>query len=218
MRFVSFKIRPEDRWFHPIDERIASETEMRHGPIHNIDMLEDGSVVTLYEVHGGKDRVDELLALEDHHSSETVAAERSTFVYTHYEPSPEVAALLEIAKTSPILIELPITFSDDNEIEVVIVGHADAIQETFTAAPESVQIVVEKTGNYRPNRQRLFAELTDRQQEILRTALEMGYYENPREATYGQIADALGCTATTVGEHLRKIERQVLREIAPGIP
>lgn len=45
--------------------------------------------------------------------------------------------------------------------------------------------------------------------------LEPGYYEEPRETTYEEVAERVGCTATTVGEHLRKVEATVLREVVP---
>lgn len=216
MQYVSFKIRPGDRWFHPIDERIAADAELRHGPIHNIDLLADGSVVVLYEVYGDCDRVAELLAEQgEAETAETVPIGDDTLVYTHGQPSDDVRTLLETANRHRILIDTPITFTGDDEVEVTIVGDAAAIQETFADAPSSVQLTVEKTGEYRPGRERMFTDLTDRQQEILLTALEMGYYEDPRRTTYSEIADRLHCTATTVGEHLRKIERQVLFEIAP---
>lgn len=216
MQYVSFKIRPGERWFHPIDEKIAAEPGMRHGPIHNLDLLEDGSMVILYEISGTKERVDELLEQHgDGHLAETAPIGDDTLVFTHGEPSAEVEALLQTARGQRILIDLPITFSDDDELEVTVIGDSKAIQQTFAATPSDIQVTVEKTGEYRPGRQRVFSELTDRQQEILLTALEMGYYEDPRQTTYGDIADAVGCTATTVGEHLRKIERYVLMEIAP---
>lgn len=216
MQYVSFKIRPGDRWFHPIDEKIATEPGMRHGPIHNLDLLEDGSMVILYEIFGEKERVDELLEKHgDGYLAETAPIGDDTLVFTHGEPSAEVEALLQTARCQRILIDLPITFSDDDELEVTVIGNSKAIQQTFAATPPDIQVTVEKTGKYRPGRQRVFSELTDRQQEILLTALEMGYYEDPRQTTYGEIADAVGCTATTVGEHLRKIERYVLMEIAP---
>lgn len=216
MQYVSFKVRPDDRWFHPVDEKIADEPGMRHGPIHNLDLLNDGSMVILYEVYGDQERVKELLETHgDAHFTDTTPMGDDTLVFTHGEPSEGVKALLETASNQRILIDLPITFSDDDELEVTVIGDSKAIQETFAATPTDMQVTVEKTGQYRPGRQRVFTELTDRQQEILLTALAMGYYEDPRQTTYGEIAEEVGCTATTVGEHLRKIERYVLMEVTP---
>jgi predicted DNA binding protein len=48
---------------------------------------------------------------------------------------------------------------------------------------------------------------------VLETAVDVGYYTNPREATHADIADELGIAATTVGEHLREIESRVFRPL-----
>jgi len=57
--------------------------------------------------------------------------------------------------------------------------------------------------------------LTERQQETLQAAIEAGYYNVPREATHEDIAERLGRSDGTVGEHLRKIEAKVMEAIAP---
>jgi predicted DNA binding protein len=85
----------------------------------------------------------------------------------------------------------------------------------FEVAPENTQVTVEKTGDYQPKTERLFTDLTARQQEVLIAALKAGYYDDPRDATYEDVAGMVGCSATTVGEHLRKIERRIIREVAP---
>lgn len=215
MRYVALKIRPENRWFHPVDEKIAAEPGLRHGPIHDFQLLADGRMVVFYEIYGDADRVAELLETHGSGEIETMSFGDDAFIYTAGEPSDEVRSLIETANNHQILVDTPIEFTDDDEIEVTILGPSSAIQEAFTSVPSTVQVTVERTGDYRPGREQTFWELTDRQQEILLTALEMGYYEDPRETTYGEIAEVLGCTATTVGEHLRKIERYALREIAP---
>ncbi|MFQ3320750.1 MAG: putative DNA binding protein, partial [Natronomonas sp.] len=60
-----------------------------------------------------------------------------------------------------------------------------------------------------------FGELTARQKEVLLAALEAGYYDESRQATYDDIASVVDCSATTVGEHLRKIEGRLVRGIVP---
>ncbi len=52
--------------------------------------------------------------------------------------------------------------------------------------------------------------LSDRQYEAVRTALELGYFDWPREADAEALADALGVTHPTALEHLRKGERKLL--------
>jgi predicted DNA binding protein len=62
----------------------------------------------------------------------------------------------------------------------------------------------------RPKRTR---RLSDRQQAALETALELGYYNQPREATHEDIARELGCAANTATTHLQKGEAKLVRAV-----
>lgn len=59
----------------------------------------------------------------------------------------------------------------------------------------------------------LLSELTDRQQTVFRTALDMGYYDEEQDTTVSDIADELGVHETTAWEHLSKTENLILTEI-----
>jgi predicted DNA binding protein len=51
---------------------------------------------------------------------------------------------------------------------------------------------------------------------VLRVAVDLGYYREPREATHDEIAAATGLSETTVSEHLRKIEATVFSSLHVG--
>lgn len=53
-------------------------------------------------------------------------------------------------------------------------------------------------------------ELTDRQQQVLETAHEAGYYRRPRERTGEEIAADLDISPTTFQEHVRAAERKIV--------
>ena len=55
-------------------------------------------------------------------------------------------------------------------------------------------------------------DLTDRQREVVETALESGYFEWPRETSSEELAEKLGITRGTCLEHLRKAESKLLHE------
>lgn len=58
--------------------------------------------------------------------------------------------------------------------------------------------------------------LSERQAEVVQTALEGGYYEWPREADAETLAARLDISHTTFLEHLRKAERTLLRNALDG--
>ena len=55
--------------------------------------------------------------------------------------------------------------------------------------------------------------LTDRQLEVLETAHRMGYFEHPKQANAGEVADELDITSTTFTEHLAAAQTKLLDAI-----
>ncbi len=55
--------------------------------------------------------------------------------------------------------------------------------------------------------------LTQRQQEVLRTAHEAGFFEWPRETNGDEVADQLGIAAPTFHEHIRRAERGLIEQM-----
>ncbi|MFC7076283.1 helix-turn-helix domain-containing protein [Haloarcula halophila] len=56
-------------------------------------------------------------------------------------------------------------------------------------------------------------KLTGRQREVLERAHEMGYFEHPRTANAGEVADDLGITTATFTEHLAAAQRKVFGDL-----
>ncbi|ADQ68765.1 putative DNA binding protein [Halogeometricum borinquense DSM 11551] len=52
-------------------------------------------------------------------------------------------------------------------------------------------------------------QLTERQYEVLRTAYESGFFEEPREITGQEVADLIGISQSTFNHHLRGAERKL---------
>lgn len=55
--------------------------------------------------------------------------------------------------------------------------------------------------------------LTDRQREVLETAHGMGYFDHPKGANAGEVADALEITTSTFTEHLAAAQSKLLDAI-----
>lgn len=53
-------------------------------------------------------------------------------------------------------------------------------------------------------------QLPRRRHDVMRLAVEMGYYRTPRQCTQRMIADALGIRQGTVGEHLQMAEGNII--------
>lgn len=102
---------------------------------------------------------------------------------------------------------------DDDRTSLSLVGEQETIANVIEAY-ESVGIAadLEKLGAYRgkPN---LLDDLTGRQREIIETAVDLGFYEVPREASVDDLAAELNLDPSTVAEHLQRAERNVFNEL-----
>lgn len=136
-------------------------------------------------------------------------------VYGVLEPTTVVDELLDIREAYRTIIEMPVELDDDGTIRATVLGNEAEMWDSFAAIPERIEIGIERAGSYCPGTERLLAQLTERQQEILQTAVEIGYYQEPRDKTHADIADEADCSSATVGEHFRKIEGRLLPNLVP---
>ena len=215
MRYATVLARPTDGELHPVDGALRDASNVKREAIHRAELLEDDTVVMFAEASGDADRLREILADSDLVREFTVTNddEGRIYSYSHYEPNDVIRDLLLRRREQELVVRMPLEYTDDGDMRATYVGRAEAFREAMADQPDGVEVEVVATGEYHPKAEDIFAQLTQRQQEILRTAVRMGYYENPREATHEDVADAVGLSPATVGEHLRKIESKVLKRL-----
>ncbi len=211
MRYVTIRITPrEGRAFDPLGERLGTDPDVIRGSIHRVDLLADGTGVLLAEARGDQERYEEILADSEQVLDYAVTgADGWWYSYTHFEPTPVTELMVRQREESEAMMEMPIEVEEDGSMIVTFVG--DREQLTGAMVPESdvYDLEVLATGERPPDADDPFADLTERQREILDAAVRLGYYRNPREATHEDVAERVGTTPSTVGEHLRKIESRV---------
>ncbi|WP_254822421.1 helix-turn-helix domain-containing protein [Haloglomus halophilum] len=216
MRFVTGTIKPDKGFFQPMEEALMADPEVRREAIHHLDRLADGSAVAMYEISGDPDRI--MGIIQEHDQSigyQVTRGEGTVLEHAHFEPTPVVDELLDMMEEYEFAIDMPMIFTDDGRLRVTLIANDNTISEVFASVPEDIHFEVERTGEYEAGSSRIFSLLTERQREVLRAAIECGYYQEPREATHADVADAVGLTATTVGEHLRRIEATLMNEVVP---
>ena len=60
------------------------------------------------------------------------------------------------------------------------------------------------------------SDITSKQREALETALELGYYDSPRDADLGDCAEALGISKSAVSQRLNAAETKLVRSFLDG--
>lgn len=216
MRQARFVIKPRQGSFHPLERDLAASSDASLEAVRSIELLEDGTVNGLLEIDGDVDRVREIAdAADDVIDYQLVDAGTTIVAFGQLVASPLLETLLEVRNTNEIVLEMPLEFTRDGRLELPLIGTQESLQSAMQELPDSVEFDVEHVGPYEPEAQRLVSTLTSRQRETLEVAVEVGYYQHPRTATQSDVADALGRSPATVGEHLRKIEASLFGAIVP---
>lgn len=210
MEYVSVVLSPDGGWGRPGD--FPRET------IHYMNLLGDGTAVFLAEYPGEDAAVAERVA--GHYEpiqSRVSQVGENVLAYVHFEPSPAEAASLGALDEHPVAVDMPVYVGDDGRLHVTVVGHPGPMRDALAEVANGFDVVVRKTGEYDPGTTTasLFAQLTESEQTTLAAARRLGYYEVPRTATHEDVAEELGVSRSTVGEHLRRAESKLVSKIIP---
>ncbi|MFB9805131.1 helix-turn-helix domain-containing protein [Haladaptatus pallidirubidus] len=112
-----------------------------------------------------------------------------------------------------ILVVPPITYTSDGAMRMELVGKAKDMNVVLEGLDSDIDMAVEQIGEYDTPQTRLWSELTERQQEAPGIAVEVGYYDVPRESGVEAVAEELDCAASTASTHLRNAESKIVREL-----
>jgi len=117
----------------------------------------------------------------------------------------EAGARLQTATARPDGVRIVVHASADADIR--------AIQDVVERSNPQTELV-SKTERTSPSSEAGGAapldSLTDRQHEVLRAAYLAGYYDWPRESTAEELAGSVGIASSTLHQHLRRAERNLL--------
>ncbi|NHN41507.1 bacterio-opsin activator [Halorubellus sp. JP-L1] len=216
MRYVTAVYYPDSgEAFQASGQAIADATGVTREYVHRVELHDDDTVAELLCVRGDETAAADALRACDRVHDVAVRNPRggAALVYVHHDTNPRAAAMIRARRQTSVVMDMPIVVRDSGAFEVTYLGTDAAFAETFGEVPEyDVAFDVLETGEYTPTRRDAFDSLTDRQGDVVATAVELGYYRNPREATQEDVADAVGCSPGTVGEHLRKAEQRVFSQ------
>lgn len=198
--------------FQP-DSQPSTETTVSRECIYQYNHLNDGTIVMLSQLRGNLDRARGILEIEQNVLEYDVPENGDGIAYIRCIVTDPVKSILSILDESEVVVDMPLVFTDGGTIRVTLLGDQKILRRVLEAVSNHVEIDIERTGEYRSASRRLSSLLTDRQREILSLAIEMGYYDVPRRATYEDIAEETGLSLATIGEHLQKIEATIMSRI-----
>lgn len=217
MRYVTARLHPQGVTFDPAEAEVQDTDSLRRIAIHHWNVLTDESVVLLEEMRGEHDAIASIYGSRSEiQSYDIVETEGGTYLYLRFNPSDAVLNLLRVSHEHEVLVDSPIEYCTDGGLRLTLVGTQSELQKILERVPDTISVEIEQLGEYKPQEEQLFDKLTFHQQEVLSQALQMGYFEEPRQTTTDEIADELDISPSAVSKHLRRIQSSVLSSIVPG--
>lgn len=173
---------------------------------------EDGTGSALVRL-SGPDLPSVLAEMDDHAGIEDLR-----LVQVH-----DGCAAVQLVTTTPLLIlskrrsERPLELSvrvRDGTATVDVTGPHSSLS-AFTEQLSTFGLEVKVEAVYEPTHERDL--LSERQGEVLETAIEHGYYDTPRESTLTEIAAELGIAKSTCSETLHRAEERIVKRFAESL-
>lgn len=143
-------------------------------------------------------------------ASEFVEGEDGTFAFVHQERYEFADVLLETIADVDVVFVPPVEFEATGDVRFDAVGERAGLGRLLDRLSDLGSVTVDRVRPFPRNRPETL--LTDRQQAALEAAIDVGYYEVPRDGSVEDVAGRLDCSASTAGELVRKAEAAVVRE------
>ncbi|QIB75817.1 helix-turn-helix domain-containing protein [Halogeometricum borinquense] len=216
MRYLTVLVKSNgESAFHPLGGELTDEPSIKRRAIHHIELLADDTVLLFAEASGSQKRYREIMDDSPHVIDYLVSGDERWMAVSQFEPTEEVRRNLELQRESHLVIDTPIYFTSNGSLKVTCLGTDETFKNLFENVDESDGIAFEilEIGDFDPNQSSFSRMFTPRQEEVLETAVDLGYYNEPRQATLEDIGEVVGIAPATVGEHLRKVEECVFSEI-----
>ncbi|WP_446685182.1 hypothetical protein [Haladaptatus pallidirubidus] len=173
MRFVTILLTPTESAFDPTVQAFVDDSAVKRRALDHIRMLDDGTGVLLVQFDGERERAEALLdAHSDVLAYDLSEVDNSLYAYVHQKWSETATTFHSIVQTHGLVVDTPITYTEDDDLRVTLLGEQQTIQTVLTEIPETFDFTVEAIGEYNPSTTYLFEQLTERQQEAVTVALK----------------------------------------------
>jgi len=146
----------------------------------------------------------------------TPAGEDAFYAYVRDATNESLRATFEVVFRDPVVVVPPVEFTESGRVTFSVFGPSGDVQAAVDGLDDSLGVTVTAVTGLEGTPGVVESPLSDRQRDAVETALELGYYEIPREASHEDVAAAVGCAPSTAAEHLRKAEAKLLRSMLEG--
>jgi hypothetical protein len=138
------------------------------------------------------------------------AGEDAFYVYVRDATTDALGDLFDPITRGGLIVVPPIRYHEDGTVTFSLFGPDAEIGAAVESVPDPVTVTVEEVSGLGATVAAAETLLTERQREAVEAAVELGYYEVPREADHADVAEAIDCAPSTAAEHLRKAESRLV--------
>ena len=118
---------------------------------------------------------------------------------------------------SNIYVYPPYGIDSERGMEIRMYGLSDSIRRFVglvkaVMPPDSISVQT-----FKANGDSDCGFLTEKQKEVLALAVRRGYYDEGSVVTLKQLADEMGIARSTIGEHLKRVESEIMKRAGGDI-
>jgi predicted DNA binding protein len=216
MKFLDVRLRQPRSMMHPMQEFIADEDVVQYEELVTWNVLEERSVEyeLFYVVADREPYREQVETVDSIRWFELMPVDDDSFyIVVCQEMREEDTAWRSAFAALDILVVPPIRYHDDASFDITLLGDGENLRAVVDGLPDSVETTVLEVGDYDRRHPRVTNDVTDRQLEAAQVAVDVGYYERPREGSLADVARELAVTESTASTLLQEAESRVMHAL-----
>lgn len=195
-------------------ELLANSSAINETRLVDWSMTADDQSTLLYTVDGDPttfaERAADTAGIDSVELSDTTPGQTYVLVVMRPLETPLFAAIQRASTEAGLIVRKPIVYRNGT-MSARVIGDASVLQRALDDAPNGVEVQIDRIGRLQSHSNDPVGTLSERQREAVGAALELGYYNQPREATHEDVAAKLDCAPPTASDHLQKAEAKIIR-------
>ncbi|AEH36892.1 helix-turn-helix domain-containing protein [Halopiger xanaduensis] len=217
MKYLDVRLRQPDWMLHPMQRFIREEDAVRYEELRTWNILgpEGDREYELFYAEADREAYVEAIEAVDsvRWYDLTPIDDDSFYVYICQETREEDVRWRQSFAALDLVIVPPVIYDSEAAFYMTVVGAGEDLQAMLEGLPDEIDVTVRAIGEYDRHHAPLTGDLTERQLEAVAAAVEVGYYEVPREAGVEVVADRLGCASSTAATLLQKAQARVMQRL-----
>ncbi|WP_323174110.1 helix-turn-helix domain-containing protein [Natrialba sp. PRR66] len=210
MKSMSVELRYSDEALIPLHRGLCESPALDREIILGGQSVDGVETISSF-VYGSPDAYESILAEQESVLEyDLTTDENGFFVYLRQELGPQGLSMMDSLAQDTVVIVPPIEFRSDQTMRMTVVGHPDDLRAVSDSIPEGISIEILKIGD---GVMTFETSISERQQDALRVAWDVGYFDVPRRNGIETVAAELDCAISTASELLRRGEAHAISQL-----